>query len=77
MRTERSPLPRVMVRVVLTIGMLVCLAAGTLAQQTSTASETKTFEVIAVDGNQLVVNFPEGTRQITVPEGFLFNIDPA
>jgi len=37
-----------------------------LAQQT-TASEAKAFEVIAVDGNQLVVSFPEGTRQITVP----------
>jgi len=68
-------MPRVMVRVALTIGVLVHLAAGAVAQQTSTASETKTFEVIAVDGNQLVVNFPEGTRQITVPEGFLFNID--
>ena len=49
---------RVMSRVVLTVGTLVCLAAGAWAQATSTASETKTFEVIAVDGNQLVVNLP-------------------
>ena len=66
---------RVMSRVVLTAGTLVCLAAGAWAQVTSTASETKNFEVIAVDGNQLVVNLPEGTREITVPAGFLFNID--
>ena len=66
---------RVMSRVVLTVGPLVCLAAGASAQQTSTASETKKFEVIAVDGNQLVVNLPEGTREITVPAGFLFNVD--
>ena len=39
------------------------------------ASETKTFEVIAVDGNQLVVKLPEGTREITVPEGFRFNVE--
>jgi hypothetical protein len=66
---------RVMSRVVLTVGTLVCLAAGAWAQVTSTASETKKFEVIAVDGNLLVVNLPEGTREITVPAGFLFNID--
>jgi hypothetical protein len=53
----------------------VCLAASALAQQTSSASETKRFEVIAVDGNQLVVNLPEGTREITVPDDFRFNID--
>ena len=66
---------RVLSRVVLTVGALVCLAAGAWAQATSTASETKTFEVIAVDGNQLVVKLPEGTREITVPEGFRFNIE--
>lgn len=66
---------RILSRVVLTVGTLVCLAAGAWAQVTSTASETKKFEVIAVDGNQLVVNLPEGTREITVPAGFLFNID--
>jgi len=66
---------RLLSRVVLTVGTLVCLAAGAWAQATSTASETKKFEVIAVDGNQLVVNLPEGTREIAVPAGFLFNID--
>jgi len=64
-----------MSRVVLTVGTFLCLSGSTLAQQTSTASETKKFEVIAVDGNQLVVSLPEGTREITVPDDFRFNID--
>ena len=40
-----------------------------------TTSETKKFEVIAVDGNQLVVKLPEGTKEITVPPGFQFTVD--
>src|SRR4029079_354222 len=44
-------------------------------QQTSTATQTKKFEVISVDGNQLVVKLPEGTRQLTVPDGFMFDVD--
>jgi LPXTG-motif cell wall-anchored protein len=62
-------------RVFFAVGTLVCLAAGASAQQTSTATETKTFEVIAVDGNQLVVRLPDGTRELTVPDDFRFNVD--
>ena len=62
-------------RLVLTVGALMWLAINAPAQQTSTATETKRFEVIAVDGNQLVVNLPEGTREITVPDDFRFNVD--
>ena len=46
-----------------------------MAQQTTTSAETKTFEVLAVDGNQLVVRLPEGTRELTVADDFRFNID--
>ncbi len=57
-------------------GALVCLAvAGIRAQQTSTSTETKKFEVIAVEGNKLVVKLPEGTRELTVPADFKFNVD--
>jgi hypothetical protein len=67
---------RVMVRMVLAVGTLVCLAGSVSAQQaTTTATETKKFEVIAVDGSQLVVKLPEGTREITVPDDFRFTID--
>jgi hypothetical protein len=45
------------------------------AQQTATSSETKTFEVLAVDGNTLVVRLPEGTRELTVADDFRFTID--
>ncbi len=66
---------RAVVRVVLG-GALVCLtAAVTSAQTTSTAAETKKFQIIAVDGNQLVVKLPEGTRELTVPDDFRFNVD--
>lgn len=58
------------------VGALVYLSSGAMsAQQTSSATEVKKFEVIAVDGNELVVRLPEGTRQITVPPGFVFTVD--
>lgn len=55
---------------------LVCLTAvGALAQTAGTQTQTKKFQIIAVDGNQLVVKLPEGTREITVPADFRFNVD--
>jgi LPXTG-motif cell wall-anchored protein len=65
---------RAIVRVVL-CGALVCLTAGVAPAQTTTTSETKKFQVIAVEGNQLVVKLPEGTRELTVPDDFRFNVD--
>jgi len=63
-------------RVVLTAGALVCLTAGIAhAQTTSSATETKKFQVIAVDGSSLVVKLPEGTRELTVPDDFKFTVD--
>ena len=57
-------------------GLLVCLTAtAASAQQTSATTETKKFEIIAVDGNKLVVRLPEGTREMTVANDFRFNID--
>lgn len=56
--------------------VLVFLTAGvSSAQTTSAATEVKKFEVIAVDGNDLVVRLPEGTRQINVPPGFVFTVN--
>ena len=62
-------------RVVLAVSTLLCLSAVVSARQTTTSTQTKKFEVISVDGNQLVVRLPEGTRQITVPDGFMFDVD--
>ena len=66
---------RVMKTVVSTLGVL-CLTAGmAVAQTTTSSSQGKTFEVVAVDGNLLIVNLPEGTREINVPAGFMFTVN--
>jgi hypothetical protein len=57
------------------VAVLVGLAASASAQTTTTTKETKKFEVIAVEGNHLVVKLPEGTREFTVPPDFKFNVD--
>jgi hypothetical protein len=54
--------------------VFLCTSHG-LAQQTTTSSETKKFEIIAVTGNDLVVRLPEGTRELTVPDDFMFTVD--
>lgn len=65
---------RAVTRVVLS-GALVCLTAAVTVAQTATTTETKKFQILAVDGNQLVVKLPEGTRELTVPDDFRFNVD--
>jgi hypothetical protein len=61
--------------VALVAGMLSVMTAGLQAQQTSSATQTKSFEIIAVEGNRLVVKLPEGTRELTVPEDFRFTVN--
>jgi hypothetical protein len=56
-------------------GAFVCLTAAVTVAQPTTTTETKKFRVIAVEGNQLVVSLPEGTRELTVPPDFQFNVD--
>ena len=66
---------RAIIRVALAAA-IVCVTAGvSQAQQTSTTSETKSFEVLAVDGNTLVVRLPEGTRELTVADDFRFIVN--
>ena len=48
--------------------------AGTPQAQTTTKTQVRKFEVIAVDGNTLVVR-NEGTSRYSVPDGFRFTID--
>jgi hypothetical protein len=61
------------------IAGLVCacalFAAQANAQTTTTSTRTVKFEVISVNGNQLVVKLPEGTREMTVPDTTRFNVD--
>ncbi len=63
-------------RTILAVALLACVTAAVAsAQAPTTTTETKKFEVIAVDGNQLVVKLPEGTKELTVPEDFRFDIN--
>ena len=56
--------------------MAVCFTAVTsTAQTTTTSTQSKKFEVIAVNGNDLVVRLPEGTREIQVADDFRFTVD--
>jgi len=66
---------RTISRVFLAAVILALSAVASQAQQSSTSTATKTFEVIAVDGNNLVVKLPEGTREITVADDFRFTVD--
>jgi hypothetical protein len=52
------------------------LSAASLAQTASTTTvDTRNFEVISVDGNQLVFRDERGTNALTVPDGFRFTVD--
>ena len=63
-----------MVRAVL--AAVVCATAGaSQAQTTATSTETKSFEVLAVEGHTLVVRLPEGTRELTVADDFRFTVN--
>ena len=57
----------------------VCLfgfaATTASAQSTATSTQTKQFQIISVDGNNLVVRGAEGTREITVPEDFKLTVN--
>src|SRR5580765_5797432 len=66
---------RTAIRVVMA-AMAVCFtAAASTAQSTTSSTQIKKFEVLAVNGNDLVVKLPEGTREIQVPDDFRFTVD--
>src|SRR4029079_10537599 len=75
-RTEMTGgfMTRAFVRVVMS-GAFVFLTATFVQAQAGTSTQTKKFQVISVDGNKLVVRLPEGTRELTVPDDFRFDID--
>ena len=66
---------RNLTRMVLAAAVVCSTAVASLAQTTTSSAETKSFEVLAVDGNLLVVRLPEGTRELTVADDFRFNIN--
>ena len=60
------------------LSMLLAIALlspiATQAQTTITSRESN-FELLAVDGNKLVVRDQNGTREVTVPQDFRFIVD--
>src|SRR3954447_13613647 len=66
---------RAVVRFIVAVGAVGLLTAAATSAQAQSTSETKRFEVITVDGNDLVVRLPEGVKELTVPEGFKFTVD--
>jgi LPXTG-motif cell wall-anchored protein len=66
---------RATIRLVLCSALVCLTAVVSWAQTTGSTTETKKFQVISVDGNQLVVKLPEGTRELTVPPDFRFTVD--
>ncbi len=60
------------------VGVLVCvfgLAAIAAAQTSTTSTRVRKFEVVAVDGNKVVVKGQDGTKEYTVPDDFRFDVD--
>ncbi len=53
-------------------GLIVSTAS---AQQQTTSTEVKNFEVVSVDGNKVVVKGEQGAQEITVPEDFRVTVD--
>jgi hypothetical protein len=65
----------VMVRAVLAAAVVCATAGVSQGQTTATSTETKSFEVLAVEGHTLVVRLPEGTRELTVADDFRFTVN--
>ena len=61
-------------RVVMTFALGLAFAGASFAQTSATINARK-FEVISVDGNQLVFSDERGTNTLTVPDGFRFTVD--
>ena len=66
---------RAISRMMLVVAAVCGMAVVSQAGQTTSTQETKTFEVLSVQGSQLVVRLPEGTRELTVPDDFRFTVD--
>lgn len=64
-----------MLRVALAAGFVCLMDVAGQAQETSTSSQVKNFEIVTVEGNQLVVKLPEGTKELTVPDDFRFTVN--
>ena len=61
---------------VLLVALTLLCAGAAIAQDTKTQkTEVFTFEVISVDGNNVVIKDSSGARELTVPDDFRFTVD--
>ena len=61
--------------VLLALALTLLGTGGVTAQTQTIKTDVLMFEVIAVDGNNVVVRDQNGTRALTVPEDFKFTVD--
>ena len=60
------------------VGSIVALCfivSTAAAQQRTTSTEVKRFEIVSVDGNKVVVKGAQGAQEITVPDDFQLTVD--
>lgn len=64
-------------RLIATVGALCAtlLLGVASAQQDTTKTEVKTFEVLAVSGNTVVARGPDGTKEYNLPKDFQMQMD--
>jgi hypothetical protein len=56
--------------------LILCLIVSpSSAQQQTTNTEVKRFEVVSVDGNKVVVKGDQGAQEITVPDDFRLTVE--
>ena len=70
MRTNQKWWPAFLLATVLALPF-----AGAAQAQSTTTTDVNKFEIIAVDGNNLVVRNEKGTHQYVVPDDFRFTVD--
>jgi len=61
--------------VVLASCLLLFLGGIAAAQETTSKTEMKMFEVVSVDGNKVVARGPDGTKEYTLPDDFKLQMD--
>jgi len=66
---------RVLLRGLALAAVVGLTASVSLAQTSSSTTETKSFEIIGVQGNALIVRLPEGTKELDVPADFKFMVN--
>ena len=54
---------------------VAAMASAVQAQSTTTSTESKKFEVVAVEGNNVVVKTSTGAKEYAVPEDMRFTVD--